>query len=331
MFPLFRHLLPIDEREAEFSRRGFSCARPEVRERLEHAGVIFLRGYHAAMKISSDEALTADLEKFEPGYRGFSYEGAAMAMALQDGMVPRSKRLKRFMIESGKQHRYMLHVGAGWAAARLPWLRYRIESYIQNFDPVLRWLVVDGYGFHEGYFHFRRTLKTLPHHLSATARSVYYQGFGRSLWFVCGADFERIANTVDQLPHLYHADAWSGIGLACAYAGGASAAEIRRAANRCARFVPAMAQGAAFAAKARELAGNPAEHTNAACVVLCGMSAETAAALCGENLQKVEMSSLPSPYQQWRMLLQHSFPATPIPRGDTHEILFPQVASAKFH
>jgi hypothetical protein len=92
-----------------------------------------------------------------------------------------------------------------------------------------------------------------------------------------------------------------------------------------------MAQGAAFAAKARELAGNPAEHTNAACVVLCGMSAETAAALCGENLQKVEMSSLPSPYQQWRMLLQHSFPATPIPRGDTHEILFPQVASAKFH
>jgi hypothetical protein len=48
----------------------------------------------------------------------------------------------------------MAHVGIGWAIARLPWLRRRIEQPLNRLDSLLRWLAVDGYGFHEGYFYW---------------------------------------------------------------------------------------------------------------------------------------------------------------------------------
>jgi hypothetical protein len=44
----------------------------------------------------------------------------------------------------------MVHIGAGWTLARL---FGRAEHYLATKDSLLRWLVVDGYGFHEGYFH----------------------------------------------------------------------------------------------------------------------------------------------------------------------------------
>ena len=167
----------------------------------------------------------------------------------------------------------MLHVGAGWACARLPWLRRRIEKFIRKFDPVLRWLVLDGYGFHQGYFHFKPPQNSAINRLSADARHVFYQGFGRSLWFVHGCDFHQIATTISGFPEIYQSDAWSGIGLACAYAGGATSAIWKMRVSLAGCFTSALAQGAAFAAKARQLAGNETPHTEEACVVLAGINA----------------------------------------------------------
>jgi hypothetical protein len=167
---------------------------------------------------------------------------------------------------------------------------------------VLRWLIVDGFGFHEGYFHHQTAIQSAAT-LSGESLHVFYQGLGRSLWFVHGCDVARIAIAINQYHPAFHSDAWSGVGLACGYAGGATTVEVERATMLAAQHRSALAQGAAFAAKARVLAGNRARHTDLACEVLCHLSTEDAAALCDEALNKISTTS-PNQYQQWRLLLQ---------------------------
>ncbi|HET9363532.1 MAG TPA: DUF1702 family protein, partial [Candidatus Angelobacter sp.] len=186
MLSPLQKLLEIDTQEVEFFRRGFTCTSPEIRHRLENVGRIFLQGYHTALQYRDQSALAECLSRIEPEHRGFAYEGAAMALALQDQIFLRRNSLRRFMEDVGKQHIFMLHVGAGWTYARLPWLRRRLEVVIKQFHPVLRWLVLDGYGFHEGYFYWRertkpgvRVPRIFAARLSEDARHVFFQGLGR--------------------------------------------------------------------------------------------------------------------------------------------------------
>jgi hypothetical protein len=308
MLKFLHPLLRIDQREVEFSRRGFTCSRPAIRERLEHVGRVFLEGYHAALEQSDQEQLAARLNQIGANHEGFAYEGAAMALALLDGISPGNEweRFSSFVAGPGKRHIYMLLVGAGWACARLPWLRRRIESVIRRFHPVLGWLAVDGYGFHEGYFHWQAELQPKVSKLSDSARHVFYQGLGRSLWFVGGADASSITQTISTFAPQFHDDAWSGVGLGCAYAGGMNRAELEELRRGAGCHRAALAQGAAFAAKARQFAKNQATHTELACTALCGMSTEQAAVLCDQIFNHIRSSLHPCPYQQWRELLQQS-------------------------
>jgi hypothetical protein len=205
-----------------------------------------------------------------------------------------------------------------------------MDTVIRKFDPVLRWLVLDGYGFHQGYFHFNQPLDSAVNRLSMNARHVFYQGFGRSLWFVHGCDFHQIAMTISGFPTIYQGDAWSGIGLACAYAGGVRTAEMEEAVSQVGDFGSALAQGAAFAAKARQLAGNGAAHTEQACAVLAGVNAQQAAALCDRALAQVNRNSS-SPYQQWRELVQNYFSSSRnLLRRNAHDYeIFQPLVSAK--
>jgi ADP-ribose pyrophosphatase YjhB (NUDIX family) len=309
LLPSFiRRFLEINLREAEFDRRGFTCSNAEVRGHLETIGRTFLHGYSAAMAQGDQNSLASALDQIQPEQRGFAYEGAAMALALQDAIMFRGNQFLRFAKGPGSRHIYMLHVGAGWAYARLPWTRRRIERVFARLDPILRWLAIEGYGFHQGYFDGKaQAISGLSASgLSEHGRHVFYQGLGRSLWFIDGADVHRIRRSIFQFSPLYHNDAWSGVGLACAYAGGIPSAAIRELRQESGLHAAALAQGAAFAAKARQLAGNPAPHTDTACSVICQMPAGQAAALCDAAFARI--SPLHScPYQDWRLLLQKSF------------------------
>jgi len=303
-----RRFLEINPREVEFDRRGFTCSNPAVRDHLETIGRTFLQGYSAALAHHNQDSLARELDQIQSEQRGFAYEGAAMALALQDGIMLRSDQFSRFATGAGRRHLYMLHVGAGWAYARLPWTRRRIERAFAKLDPVLRWLAIDGYGFHQGYFEGKtQAISDLcTSRLSEHGRHVFYQGLGRSLWFIDGADVCRICRSISQFSPLYHNDAWSGVGLACAYAGGIAPAAIAELRQESGLHAAALAQGAAFAAKARHLAGNPAPHTDMACSIICQMPAEQAAALCDTAFARI--NPLHScPYQDWRLLLQKSF------------------------
>jgi len=304
-----KRLFGMSVAEASFARRGFRGDNPDARPRLERIGATFLHGYHAALDDARPEALVQALATTADEMRGFAYEGAAMGLALRDLLAPwRRSRLLAFMNGPGQAHIYMMHVGIGWLPAQL---RLPVQWFTPRLDPLLRWLALDGYGFHSGYFHWPRAVETqaVPGNLFGYQRRAFDQGLGRSLWFVDGADVERIPMTIRQFPRERQADLWSGIGLACAYAGGVTRAEIEALAHAGILFSPHLAQGAAFAAQARRRAGNPAEHTELACRVLCRMSAEEAAQVTEEALKRLKNGGPEPAYERWRQQLQLRFAA----------------------
>jgi len=303
---LRRRLLGIPLVEVSVARRGFHCGNTSTRLRLERIGEVFLGGYHSALEEDAMEALVARLEAVEPPDRGFAYEGAAMGLALQGLLLPwRWARLREFVQGAGDPHRYMVHVGVGWAVAVLP---IPVEPLLRRLDPLLRWLAVDGFGFHHGYFAPRRHLEEqkVPVRLRGYARRAFDQGLGRALWFADGGDVTLITQSISRFPEPRRADLWSGVGLACSYAGGVEDEAIHRlrAASGSGRAL--LAQGAAFAAKARQRAGNPAHHTDRSCTVLCGMSGDHAARVTDEALLELPPGSAEA-YEAWRQRIRRRF------------------------
>jgi hypothetical protein len=165
-------------------------------------------------------------------------------------------------------------------------------------------LALDGYGFHEGYFNWPRYVveQQLPKRLSAYGLRAFDQGLGRSLWFVEGADVDRISLTIKRFPLYRRADLWSGTGLACAYAGarvrGADSTAIHAVHNAATSYASHLAQGAAFAAKARQFAANESENTDLACRIFASVTANQAAAITDEALK--DLPGDEKDYEVWR-------------------------------
>jgi hypothetical protein len=304
---LRKRLFGIPADETLFSKRGFQAISPEVRNRLEQVAGMFVEGYHLALLNDQLDSLVQQLEQLPNEMRGFAYEGAAMALALLDFLsLRRRNRLQQFLAGAGSNHVYMVHVGVGWAWARL----YRnVNKALTSLDPLLGWLAVDGYGFHEGYFHWPKivTQQRVPWRLSGYARRVFDQGLGRGLWFIKGADVEVIARTINSFPAARQADLWSGIGLAATYAGGVDKTVLQRLVELGNTFRPQLAQGAAFAAKTRQRAGNPTSHTEQACQIFCALSADAAAQVTDETLIDLSYQETIPAYEIWRQRIQARF------------------------
>jgi len=299
-------------KETSVARRGFHQAGAgadggggaQMRERTEHVGMTFRAGYHAALATPRAADLAAQIETIDRESRGWAYEGAAMGLSLLDILTPwHCDRVGEFIRGPAAAHTYMAHIGIGWALARL---RRPLEKALHRLDADLRWLVLDGVGFHAGFFRWPRFRAgaTPPGVVRGYGRRVFDQGLGRSLWFVAGGDAARIAAEIDAFAPPRRADLWSGIGLACAYAGGVDRPAIERLADAAGGDHRASAaQGAAFAAKARERAGNPAPSTEIACEVLCGRSAGDAAVVTDIAHAAIDRSDLTDEcpaYERWR-------------------------------
>ena len=303
-------VLTIADREATFARRRFFCADPGVTAHLEAIGRAFLRGYRAALGERHPDTLADMLDAAPTEDRGFAFEGAGMALALLDLLLPWRRRLRSLLVGRGRAHRYMLHVGAGWARARL----YRRPAPWIEDDPLLGWLAVDGFGFHQGYFEPAKyvTAARRSWRARAYAARAFDQGLGRSLWFICGADPLRAAHVIEGFPRDRQADLWSGLGLAATYAGGASRQALDALRRAAGPFLPHVAQGAAFAAAARFEARNPTDNMAAGCELFCACDAAAAVAVVTDarnRLSKDETDDRP-PYEAWRQSVRAAFEAT---------------------
>jgi hypothetical protein len=287
--------------------RGFRCQTKNQEVRFNAVGSAFVSGYHAALEEGLSAALAKKLNALELERRGFAFEGAAMALTLLDCLTPwRCDRFRRFFNGAAEPHMYMAHVGVGWVWARWPFGFRRMQ---RQLDPLLQWLAFDGWGFHEGFFHWRQysSGRVPPRRLTGYEERAFYQGLGRSWWFVDGGDPELIANSLEMFAPERRADMWSGIGLAATYAGMLDVQGLRLLANMAGPYRPYICQGATFAAKARQRAGNSTPYTDLATRTLSGISAGEAALLCDSTLENLPLN-LPEPaYEIWRRRIQDYF------------------------
>lgn len=307
---LRRRVFGIAPGETTFEARGFRGGDAATRARLENVGAAFSAGYHAALEFDRPEEFAPVLDRVELHFRGFAYEGAAMGLALRDWLTPWARtRFDAFVSGAGDAHAYMAHVGAGWVLARVPG---SVEKFLARFDPLTRWLLIDGYGFHEGFFRWPRYIaaQPVPARLRGYARRVFDQGLGRCLWFIEGAEVPRIVRTIAAFPAGRIPDLWSGIGLACVYAGEIMDSELSQLRESAGGFAPQLAQGAAFAAKARQRAGNLSSYQDAACAILCGMTAREAAQVTDDALAGLPADGAEPAYETWRRRIQQHFAQT---------------------
>ncbi|HUZ23246.1 MAG TPA: DUF1702 family protein [Streptosporangiaceae bacterium] len=283
-------ILTPNESATRLDVRGFHVKNPGAQDLLETIGRTFLQGYACATEAGSATAAQPRLDQIPVRFRGFAYEGAAMGFAVMDGLPGGRRRLDGLVSGPGSDHIYMVYVGMGWAMARLPRFRW---STISAPDPLLRWLVLDGYGFHQAYFRTDRYVRqqfqdpSFPWPADGPswyAQHAIDQGVGRALWFVCGTDTDLVATTIDGFPEHRRADLYSGVGLAATYAGGAEEEELRNLRERAGDYRAPVAQGCAFGAEARLRAGLVVPHVELATRVLCGMTPAQAADVCARKL-----------------------------------------------
>jgi len=310
---LRRRLLTPDLSEASFDKRGFRAHDLASQTQLETVGRTFLAGFGFAAEATGPAHAQRLLDTVDKPLRGFAYEGAAMCFAILDAIGLRGGRIREFLAGGGRQHVYMVHVGMGWALARLPRPLWRRAL---PADPLLGWLALDGYGFHQAYFHTERYVRRQYQDPSfawpldarqAAAHRVIDQGIGRALWFVEGADVDRLATTIEGFAPARHADLFAGAGLAATYAGGVGRTELESLRRRAGRYVPQLAQGSAFGAEARLLAGLTTSHTALATDVLCGMTPQRAAAVT--DAARIDLTDGgPAPdYEIWRQRIATQF------------------------
>ncbi|HEY2443843.1 MAG TPA: DUF1702 family protein [Streptosporangiaceae bacterium] len=312
MRALRRRILTPNVSATKMETRGFYVKNAASQDLLETVGRTFLTGYGYVMEARSPADAEERLEEIPVKFRGFAYEGAAMGATMLDVMPGiGSSRFTGLLAGRGAAHVYMAYVGAGWAMARLPKFRW---SRIAAPDPLLRWLVLDGYGFHQAYFHTDRYVHgqfTDPDFGWPAEGPRWYasrvidQGIGRATWFVGGTDPERVSSIFAKFPEARRADLYSGAGLAACYAGGVNETELREFWRQAGDYRPDLAQGCAFAATARVHAGLMVDHTQLATQVLCGMSAEQATKVCENALPEQVPAGPPEPgelpaYEAWR-------------------------------
>jgi enediyne biosynthesis protein E3 len=305
-----RIFLP-DQSEVTFERRGFAAGDPARQANLEEVGRRFLEGFKYAMAGRSLPDIESALETVEPVFRGFAYEGAAMALAVRDGILPARQHWVRDLLASqGEKHIYMAYIGVGWAMGRLPVVRW---NAIKPRDPLLRWLALDGYGFHQAYFRTEQYVNQqyqapIPRWPGDYSNRAADQGIGRALWFINGADVERVAAAIETFAPPRRGDLWSGTGLASVYAGGADAGELAEMARLAGPYRPHAAQGAAFAGKARLLAGLVTPGTELGVKVHCDMSVEDAAAVSDEARHDLPPEGTDPPsFEVWRERIRKRF------------------------
>jgi hypothetical protein len=295
--------------QVDFGLRRFRLRPGPARQVLESAARAFLTGLNAV----SDGDLAERLDAMDPQHVGFACEGAGMGAAMLDLVTfGRGRRVAALLAGPAAAHPHLVHVGVGWAYARL---RLRPGRGSPAADPLLRWLAWDGFGFHQGFFHADRVIggQRVALGLSPDVRAVRDQGLGRALWFHECAEPDGVALRIAEFAPDRRADLWSGIGLAATYAGGEQPDELSRLRDLAGPHRAQLAQGCAFACKARLVSGVVPQHTELAARVIAGTDVATAAGWTDDARSALGAATL-ADYQRWRAGTRHLWEGT-VPVG----------------
>ncbi|RVX39776.1 uncharacterized protein DUF1702 [Nonomuraea polychroma] len=295
---MIRRMLAIGPRKLALEGRCHPAEAPETQRALEEVVKAFAVGYNTALAGPTGELTFPDLPR---ELRGFAFEGAAMSTALVDQLTMGGGRgLRELAAGAGERYIHLIHVGAGWAYARL---RRRPWAGTEFAHPLLGWLAWDGWGFHQAFFHPQAVFvrQAVERRGRGSVQPIRDQGAGRALWFYAGANVARIAGIIGGFPAGRRRDLWAGIGLAAAYTGARQGPAVDELLTAADGYRDHLAQGAAFAAKARVLSGVMPSGCAAAVEAITGVDAETAADWTdGALSHAIRFPDSPDAYEMWR-------------------------------
>jgi hypothetical protein len=245
----------------------------EILLRMEKIRTIF----QAAKDVSTEhEKLTSLLTHFknaEPEFYLVAYEGASMGIALNDfsNNDASLNGWQKFLNGPASNYSTQAHIGLGWALAQqnkspLP--------LIDTLDPLIQYRILDGYGYYDGILKQRSTIKNkkTPLHFSEKNLQAYDQGVGRSLWYICKGEIEKVSELLLSFPAARHAALWRGIGTASAFVGGLNETLLRNLWLSSSEHSDQLVRGAKHIAKSRIQTNSLTPDIELACRIWCNIS-----------------------------------------------------------
>ena len=236
----------------------------------------------------STNLLNEYLTKTPSPFSSIAYESASMCLFienLKDGND--TKHWKAYASGPAKSHQTQVYIGLGWAIAKINLSFYSVAG---DLDISLQQYVADGCGYYDGSFKKRQTIlnQQLPVYIPAELLPWYDQGMGRSLWYSCNANIEKIKNIMESFSGDRQSFMWKGLGIAVAYVGGCDdrlLSEIFKTANE---HSVQLALGAALAVNSRIKAGTEAIETERCSKLWSALAANEA----GKFYSKVEIENI---------------------------------------
>ena len=163
----------------------------EIGVRVEKIKQIFLAAQSFTQQQTDLNAVIIRLEKTENEFRSVAYEGASVAIAMQDFSGDAGLNKWRIFLEgAGAKYATQIYVGLGWAIAQQ---RISTLPVIETLHPLMQFRVLDGYGYYDGVCRQRSSIisKQIPAGFEGRFLSGYDQGIGRSLWYIYKGAIEK--------------------------------------------------------------------------------------------------------------------------------------------
>ena len=195
--------------------------------------------------------LVAYLDKVPNEFLSIAYESASMVLAMKE-LVEGKPLLNwtKFVKIYAQQHLSQAYVGLGWAVAQE---EINLGALLEQHSPFYCMRAADGAGYYDGIFRNRQTVRNLkkPGYVPEEALPAYYQGLGRSLWYLTKGIPSHAKNLLLTFPRERHPDMWRGLGIACAYVGGFDVPTLRTLLEEAGKDKRSLVAGGLLAIKSR--------------------------------------------------------------------------------
>ena len=280
-------------------------AMPTIAVRMEKIRAIFQYAMSVAINEEAIDVVEQALTATDNEFRSVAYEAAAMSIALRDiSTNDKFHHWQSFMRLQGRKHLTQVHIGLGWAMAQQ---QFPVLPFIETLEPLMQCRVIDGYGYYEGVFRKRKALEEMkvPQEIPSKFLAAYDQGLGRSIWYYCKADSEKLAELVTAFPYSRQKDLWRGIGTACVYVGGFDESLLRQLDAKASVHRIQLSIAASLVARTRTEADSHSSYTDMACRAWCQCSEEKASEITTITIPQVE--AYPDPCARWLSNIKEAF------------------------
>ncbi|MDP6909763.1 MAG: DUF1702 family protein [Flavobacteriales bacterium] len=219
-----------------------------ITDRVDQVVATFQRGRNLGEQGLPLDELISKLNETEARYRSVAFEGASMAT-----VIDRKEEWQSFL-ERAEKHATQIHIGLGWAIAEL---ELDLPSTLSEIVPEMQVKVLDGYGYWNGLFRRRLTIRTqqIPKEITSEHQAGFDQGVGRAIWYIAKGNIEKASNIINHFSEDRKSNLWRGIGVASTYVGGCSdelILELKRVAGD---FKSKFETGMAAAEESMQIAG----------------------------------------------------------------------------